>query len=235
MPEGYVLTHNRDENPQRGSSKKISHFKTKKRQLYYPQDLKAHGTWVGISAATHGHAKNCRSACLLNGGTTPYAQKKEYPVSRGNIVPAVLKAFNFKTWAQDFDFSAYEPFTLIVKEAAGLFKLVHNQENTFWKSLNAQIPHIWCSTTLYNSAQLQLRAVHWKKWLTSTVVRQAKAVADFHLHGLKQDNLPGFQILQRPKVKTVSISQISLERDAYSLHYQNIISQSSHKVEHISS
>ena len=80
----FVLTHNRDEEINRSSSKEIVEQKRFDKTYFSPVDERANGTWIFYSEQY--------VACILNGGIEkPTLFKEKYRESRGIILLDLLK------------------------------------------------------------------------------------------------------------------------------------------------
>lgn len=222
-PEGYLLTHSRDESPHRPSSDRIYKKQVENLELYYPLDLEARGTWIGMSSFLSDNRTKGRSACVLNGGSIPYQRQAPYARSRGELVLAVLQARHATEWVANFDFSAFEPFTLIVKEEDAIYQMVHNPEQDELFKLNGDEPHIWSSTTLYKPPVRAERASHFYHWLASKPLINPETLREFHLRGYEAQQFPGFKLYIPGQVETVSLTQIAVSGTARKMHYHHLL------------
>jgi hypothetical protein len=220
QPKGAIFTHSRDEDPSRPSSKEILKKQVKKGIFYFPQDLKAKGTWMGTWVSSERDA--VRTACILNGGSVPYKRKSTYLKSRGLLIPSLMDMANVKELYQGHNFLAYEPFTLIVYEGKRLYKLVHNPNETFLVEEDALQSHIWSSTKLYSLEIRELRKNHFYTWLNSQEAIKPQTLREFHLRGNNEAKLPGFRLKIENVIETVSLTQVAHSLETARMHYHNL-------------
>lgn len=212
---GFIFTHSRDESAKRPSSQKLQKAEGRQGQYYFPQDLKAQGTWMAMQEGD-------RAACLLNGGSKPYQRKQNYLVSRGSIIPDCFDQTSVEHFYQSHNFSPYEPFTLLVREGNQLYKLVHDPDRTELEELDAQKIQIWSSTKLYDEATRQKRKDQFFIWLKKEPDLNPTTLRDFHLRGENHEDSPGFLINIPNVIETVSLTQIARNSQEASIFYQRL-------------
>lgn len=187
--------------------------------LYYPEDLEAHGSWIAFS-------DNGIAACLLNGGNKSYIRKGSYRKSRGLVV---LESFNFssgKEFHQHYNFTGIEPFTLLIKRPEEFFKIIHNEDETLIESLNPRQRNIWSSTTLYTDEVRAKRRKWFEDWLAQNPKLSPENIQAFHSNAGDGDLENDLVMSRWGMLKTLSITQISLEDDKASLVYRDFIHNS---------
>ncbi len=187
-------------------------------ELYYPKDGQAGGTWIGTS-------EKQRLICLLNGGFKKHQQQDSYARSRGMIVKDLLKTEDISKACKEIDLEDVEPFTMVIVEwdfKIFLFEFVWDGKQKHLKVL-PQEPVIWSSSTLYNDEMKQLR----KDWFEEFKVESVKPevirseILDFHHKaGIGDPKID--IIMNRPKVGTVSITQVSKNKDRIQWSYEEI-------------
>jgi hypothetical protein len=226
---GFVLTHNRDEAPDR-SPKIIERADSNYGgTLLFPRDTRAGGTWVAA-------AQSGKIACLLNGAFVKHAHRPPYRRSRG------LLLLDFFDWADSDDFfgrydlDGIEPFTLLFFQQ----KKSANAENSRrtvefrWDgqarhhtNLPSHTPHFWCSATLYSPDWQVRREQVFRDWLRqkSAALRRPKAaLLDLHLHGSVGDPEFDFVMNRGNRVRTVSVSQVTVDKNFARLRYLDLLS-----------
>ena len=197
---GFVLTSNRDENPGRNTQSPKEITLDSGEILTAPIDEQNNGTWV---AATN---KN-RVACLLNGAFIKHERSLPYRKSRGLIV---LEAFNYSSFSafiQEINLTKIEPFTLILAEKNMLQVMIWDGTQKHHQLLDNNRSYLWSSSTLYS------RDVHDNKLQFFDTYIKEETIAPntiLEMHGLYSDNL---FILNRPQVKTVSITQVIIDNN----------------------
>lgn len=187
---GYLLTSNRDEDPNRGTGSPRS-YDHQDKTLTYPKDKLSGGTWI---ARHHG---SC--ACLLNSADIKHNKEGTTKKSRGLLaIDLLLKGHQ---WFTELDLSDFEPFTLIHANdhpSLSLKRYQWNGQQLSCQVLDAGLPHIWASSTLYSKDQKQVIQDDFKQWLKSTSSDLIKDVLSFHQA----------HQLHRPEVKTVSVCAV---------------------------
>lgn len=187
-------------------------------ELYYPKDGQAGGTWIGTS-------EKKRLICLLNGGFKNHHQQDSYARSRGLIVKDLLKTDDITKACKEIDLDDIEPFTMVIVEwdyHLFLFEFVWDGNNKHLRVL-PQEPVIWSSSTLYNDEMKQLRRDWFKEFKVKSVRHEVtrNEILDFH-HNAGIGNPKIDIIMKRPKVGTVSITQVSKNKDRIQWFYEEI-------------
>ncbi|MGB0178131.1 MAG: hypothetical protein ACPF9D_13265, partial [Owenweeksia sp.] len=170
------------------------------------------------------------SACILNGGSIPHTRNPSYRKSRGLVV---LESFEFsdpRHFHNEYDFDGIEPFTLIIHHPKGLFKLVHNENETFLDELNGAEMHIWSSTTLYTEEVRNKREMWFAKWLESKPVLEPESITRFHLSAGDGDHENDLIMSRWGILKTVSLTQIAHGLKATDMVYKDFVHNSEDKV-----
>jgi hypothetical protein len=219
--DGFILSHSRDEDPKRPSSQKIKADRVGEIKLFYPQDLKAKGTWIGINHLG-------RVACLLNGGHKPYLTKAKsaYPFSRGQVVIDLLAGRSPKEALKSKDYRKLEPFTLIYGDSSGLYQWTHDPHDDELIFLDPEKPHFWSSTKLYNAEQRRERAAVFEEWLASTSPKTAAGVRSLHLEPSQGNSKTSFRLEVPDLIKTVSFCQVQGNQKRLIMSYENLIDAS---------
>lgn len=193
--EGYVLTSNRDEAmgrrtlaPEWWSPKAGSAFRA-------PRDLEKNGTWIASG-------KDGRSACLLNGAFEKHHRQLSYAASRGALIPMAFQMQNFPEFVANYDFSGFEPFTLILID--DLLQVVRwDGRRRVVEFLSKSRPYLWSSATLYTESIHREKYKRFEAFLQRNPSPEPQHVLE--LHGLKTAN--DF-VIKRAEVQTVSITQV---------------------------
>jgi len=212
--EEFILTSNRDELPGRITlpPKIYSHYK---QSLVYPKDERAGGTWIAAS-------DKGTLVCLLNGGEFTHLHSPPYRKSRGQVV---LDFFSYQETSRFFDeyfFEGIEPFTLLVVEGKNLFEFRWNAPSSSLIKLNANLPHLWSSSTLYPKNIQKKRTEWFSQWQENSSDITPDSMVNFH-EAAGDGNIAYSLIMQRPNgIKTVSISQFHFKNSSYSIQYKVI-------------
>ncbi len=211
----FVLTSNRDEDPQRNTIVPAKYLQDGV-TLLFPKDEKAGGTWIGVSTRK-------RLICLLNGGYIAHERAKTYRMSRGVVVRELLGAFTFKKVIDTFDFNGIEPFTIIVidwEKKPTLFELVWDGVKIYFEE-KPWASHIWSSSLLYSQKTKQLREKWFAQFLFKSSNPEVAEILNFHKLAGKE-NIDNALIMDRGFVKTKSITQIFKVDETIEMHYQDL-------------
>lgn len=198
----FVLTSSRDEHFSRKPSSDPKISKINGRNVVFPVDGEAGGTWIAAS-------ESGRLVCLLNGAFGKHKHEPPYRKSRGLIVLESFNYNNFNDFIDSFGLEGIEPFTLVAVEAKKreIVDLRWDGNKKYSKSMDVKHKHIWSSATLY-SAEVQLERENWfNQWFSVNPMEKASA-KNFHLKGGKGTTESNF-LMKRPNgVQTVSITQV---------------------------
>ncbi|GAA3609674.1 NRDE family protein [Flavivirga amylovorans] len=211
---GFVLTSNRDEAPNRISIEPDFYITNGVKTLY-PKDRLAGGTWIGLSE------KN-RVVCVLNGAFKIHERKSSYRKSRGVLAKDLMIANNIEDAVEIYNFQDIEPFTIVIIDwntSLKFYELVWDGVNKHFKQLPNE-PKIWSSSTLYNEAMKRER-LSWFESFKKDHVLDAVSLSKFH-RTAGMDNEDFGVIMNRGFVKTTSITQVVKEEDTVTMQYENL-------------
>jgi len=209
----YLLTSNRDEKVGRASAT----FPFRQNGTLFPKDEHSGGTWIATSS-------NGKSICLLNGALTKHKHAPPYRHSRGLIV---LKAFtypDFKSFAANIDLTEIEPFTLVMVENEGektLFEFMWDGQNRYFAPLEPEIPHFWCSVTLYAPEVYERRKKWFEKWILDHHFN-LDGILHFHQFGGDGNPANDLVINRNDYLKTLSITSIHRKEDQTYMTYMDL-------------
>lgn len=214
--KGFTLSHNRDELPYRKSSSELIRKEIDDREIVFPQDLRAGGTWMGADSKG-------LVACILNGGSKPYLRKLPYRASRGTVIPDLLQIGNIPEFQKNWLSEGIEPFTLIAAHKNELWEFIHNPVEDSWRKLNPEIPHFWSSTKLYHPAIRKARETRFKKWYKQIHHLSSNKIAEFHLSKQINELEGGLVLPEGFPLKTISFCQFEEDENRTSFLYQYLL------------
>jgi len=212
----FVLTSNRDEAPNRKALSPAI-YTINETELVMPKDEESGGSWIGASN------KN-RVVCLLNGGFKAHERQEKYRQSRGVVVTDILALKNIND-AQSYNYSAIEPFTLVVADwnaSLNFYEIVWDGLQAHFSQL-ALTNHIWSSSTLYTEKKKEARR-EWFRDFKSSNKLSPDSLLKFHKTAGK-DNADYGVIMDRGFVKTTSITQIEKTADTIEIKFLNLKTQ----------
>lgn len=208
----FILTSNRDENPQRKTIQPKQYFENET-ELLFPKDEVAGGTWIGTSN------KN-RLICLLNGGFVNHKRAENYKMSRGVIVKKLLTCNDAVKEITNFNFNEIEPFTIVLVDwhnQLKTYELVWTGTKKHFKELPQQ-PHIWSSSTLYTQQHKDLRNKWFANWLTTQSNFHFKEIVKFHQDPTKGNSEISLK-MKRSNVETISTTCVVKTTEKITMHY----------------
>lgn len=211
---GFVLTSNRDEAPNR-KSLAPEFYNVDDATLLFPKDVLSNGTWIGVSD------KN-RLVCVLNGGFELHERKLNYRLSRGVVAKDILVAQNLVDLINTYDLEDIEPFTIVLVDwnnGLKFYELVWDGTQKYFKQLPLA-SKIWSSSTLYNKSMRNERLDWFEDFKTENNL-DANTIETFHKTAGSDNNNYGV-IMDRGFVKTTSITQVEKQGDVLEMRYESL-------------
>src|SRR5690554_6860586 len=216
--EQYILTTNRDESPERGHAGFPSYQHTEGKNILFPKDSLAGGTWVATS-------DNGISVCLLNGANEPHEYKPPYRISRGLVVMEAIECIKPDEFFKNYDFTGIESFTMVVLFHDPELKILEfkwDGKNTSLEKKDPTKPHIWASAQLYSKEAIENRNTWFANWLKENKEYSYESILEFHKTAGSGD-LQNDMVMDREVVKTVSITSIYSAKGLVTMAYQNLL------------
>lgn len=216
--EGFILTSNRDENPNRARAENPSNYSNEIPEVLFPRDPQGKGSWIAIH-------KNGSARCLLNGAYEVHEHKPPYRHSRGLVT---LDSFGFesaRSFCDNYPVENLEPFTLIWIDSDSLFEYRWDGDDKYLNELNAKENHIWSSATLYSKEIIKKREDWFSEWLKNVTEIDQDKILYFHRfggNGNKAEDL----VMKKPGLipQTISITSFLSSREAKKLIYEDLMS-----------
>ena len=183
-----------------------------------PKDTLAGGTWIGTNSLAN-------VIILLNGGFDNHTRNNYYRKSRGLIVTELLATeFPVFEWSKT-DMTDIEPFTLIAWSKGDLFQLVWDGSKKNSIHLDATVPHIWSSATLYNLPVSLHRKNLFQHWIAEKPAISKLTILDFFNSFIDAQN--GFIMNRNEKIKTLSYTFLEINNQTSSMSYIDFLSGNS--------
>lgn len=212
-----ILTHNRDEKVARPSAIKPQKYSVNSKNIYFPKDQKAGGTWFAV-------AENGIVLVLLNGADEKHQLKPSYRKSRGLIVLDLISSNSpIEEW-NSINLSDIEPFTIVLFQDKKLYQLRWNEVEKSTLSLDINQNHIWSSSTLYPREIRENRADLFQKFIHSNEI-SAEKLFHFHRYTKEDDTENGLIINRNDELKTLSITQTVIQENKIVLSYHDLQKQ----------
>jgi len=197
--DGFYLTSSRDEKQSRPTALAPHIHAGVTGALLFPKDSSAGGTWFAA------HEKGF-AAVLLNGAIQRHIPKPSYRRSRGLILldlmdsPDALQAF------YSIDLDNIEPFSIVLVKDGELQVCRWNGSTRYHRLLDAALPHIWSSVTLYSPEVIRKRELWFRDWLEGYPLPDAGAILRFHQHAGDGDKHNDVLMDRDGEMLTVSIT-----------------------------
>ncbi|OXA81329.1 Transport and Golgi organisation 2 [Flavobacterium aquidurense] len=211
-----IITSNRDEKVIRPSAVAPKNYCQNGKNILYPKDAKAGGTWFVID-------ENGTVLVLLNGGKIKHVPELFYRRSRGLIALDIISNDSPKDCWDQINLEDIEPFTLVLYQQEELYELIWDGFSKIKTLLNASQNHIWSSVTLYPKEVRQKRANWFFNFLKNQKEISASEILDFHRNTERGDSENGLIINRENVLQTLSITQAVIEKNKCVLRYYDLV------------
>jgi uncharacterized protein with NRDE domain len=216
---GFVVTSNRDEHINRKRALAPKRLKVADKELICPIDPVSKGTWIGTSS--------CYTVVLLNGGLEKHIATPPYKMSRGQVVLECIKYNKPIEFYEQFDFSGFEPFTLVIfynNQQSPILEIVWTGTEKIKTEIDNTQTRIWSSSTLYNREARQKREAWFTDFLTENKDEiSADDLLELHHCGGSTDKENGFLMARENGIRTVSMTQIELKENTKMIQYNDLV------------
>jgi uncharacterized protein with NRDE domain len=214
-----IITSNRDEKAIRPSAIPPKNYTIKGKNIIFPKDPKAGGTWYAVDA-------NGTILVLLNGATEKHKVELPYRKSRGLIVLDVISSASPKDFWQEIDLENIEPFTLVLFQNRELFQLRWNGIEKETMPLDSNKNYVWSSSTLYSKEIREKRSAWFYTFLDTNPAISENQILHFHRYTEEENQENGLVINRNEEMKTLSITQSVIEKNKVAiLHYDLIANE----------
>lgn len=213
-----IITSNRDEQVLRPNAIEPKNYKINNKNLIYPKDPKAGGTWYVVD-------ENGTVLVLLNGADEKHQVLGNYRKSRGLIVLDIISSFSpIKAW-EEINLDNIEPFTLVLFESSNLYQLRWNGSKKDKLVLDINQNYIWSSTTLYPKEVRENRARWFSEYMNSKTDFSEEDMFHFHRYTENENSENGLVINRNDFLKTLSITQTIIENKEARIKHYDLINQ----------
>ena len=217
---GYILTNNRDEDLARPKAILPKKYVIDGKQIYFPKDAQAGGTWMASS--------DDFTICLLNGAFENHIHKPPYRQSRGQVILDFFKFATVDDFISNYTFENIENFTLVIIHHKELLKICEfrwDGVRIHYSLKNPNKAHIWSSATLY-SQEIRTEREHWfADFRQRNPNFTREQVIDFHLHGGTGDAQNDMRINRDEKLITQCIFQVVKQNQYLSFSFHDLLSE----------
>lgn len=213
-----VITSNRDEKVLRPSAVPPKSYICNGKNILYPKDPKAGGTWFVVDA-------DGTVLVLLNGGIIKHTPQIMYRKSRGLIALDIICSNSPRDFWNEINLEDIEPFTLILYQDKKLYELIWNGLIKRTSQLDETQNHIWSSVTLYSEEIRKKRSGWFANFLKDKKEITALDMLGFHRNTEGDDSENGLIINRENTLKTLSITQILIEQNKSVLEYHDLVNE----------
>ena len=212
----FILTSNRDEAIGR-ETLPADCYQVNGTRMLFPKDQVAGGTWISIN-------ENKQMLCLLNGGYKDHVKMNHYRHSRGVVVTDILGKKNLWEAMEQYNCENLEPFTLVGVDWANdlsFYEMVWDGTKKHLRVLDATIPHIWSSSTLYTDQMKQMRVDWFADYQLNNEINK-DSIINFHKTGGIGNEFYDL-LIKRGDLQTRSITQVYIENDLPIMKYEDLV------------
>jgi len=211
-----IITSNRDEKVIRPSALPPKSYTCNGKNVMYPKDPKAGGTWFVIDA-------DGTVLVLLNGGIEKHKVQFSYRKSRGLIALDVICSDSPKDFWKEINLEDIEPFTLVLYQGKKLYELIWDGLIKRKTQLDETQNHIWSSVTLYSDEVRKKRSSWFFNFLKDKKEIAARDMLNFHSNTEGDDSENGLIINRENTLKTLSITQVIIEQNKSVIEYHDLV------------
>lgn len=218
IPKGkdqFILTSNRDEQAAR-SPKNITLWDEGSKNLLFPRDTGAGGTWIAVS-------NDNRLVCVLNGAFEKHVRKPAYRLSRGIMALQFFDYHNAPDFYHNFDFYDIEPFTMVMYDRGHLYELRWDEVQPHIKQLDVNDFHIWSSATLYDATLQQKRRNWFAEWIDNQEDFTQESIFNWHHTAGDGDPWNDVVMNRNGMVQTVSITSVAKNDHNAGMIYHDLL------------
>ena len=213
---GVILTSNRDEHSSRGIALYPEIYHLNDKNLIYPKDRKAGGTW--FISNEYGDI-----GVLLNGAFTKHIPEPPYRQSRGQVLPDIFQQDSPYEALKMYTLSGIEPFTIVLWEKGILREIIWDGLQLKMRLHDKGRPHIWSSVTLYDNKMITERHGWFNTWVAKQEDITQAAILAFHNHTEMDNKEYGLLISRSNQISTTSITSVAVDEQKAQILHQDII------------
>jgi hypothetical protein len=211
-----MITSNRDEQVIRPSAIAPKNYNQNGKNVIYPKDPKACGTWFAVDA-------DKTVLVLLNGGLVKHEVAFSYRKSRGLIALDIMYSNSPKDFWTQINLENIEPFTLVLYQEEKLYELIWDGFVKRMTKLDQNKNHIWSSVTLYPVEIRKKRSDWFAQFLKDKSEISPQDMLSFHRNTQDNDTENGLVINRHNVLKTLSITQVTIEQNKGIMRHYDLI------------
>lgn len=171
-------------------------------QVLAPTDALTGTTWIAAASTD-------RMACLLNGSDGPMHFAERPSRSRGAVLLEATTTGDFFGFLSGSDLDGVHPFTLLCTQGHALWMLQWTGTERAVEEIDAHLPRLWSSTTLYGPAVRAVRDDHFQRMRERSGVPRPEELWAFHATPHLDDGRQALIMQREGGLRTVSITQVT--------------------------
>lgn len=214
-PDKVYLTSNRDEKQGRSPALPPAVYDFPSGQILFPKDADAGGTWI----AAH---ENGNAIVFLNGGWVAHTPEPPYRKSRGLVLLELINSTMPYHYFLTASLENIEPFTAVIWEDRRLYECRWDGLQKYEQALDAQVPHIWSSVTLYKKEVILKRRNWFETWLREHGTPFQEDILHFHQFTGDGDEQNDLMMNRDGKVFTVSVTSMAITDHSLTMNYLDL-------------
>jgi len=218
IPKGeaqYILTHNRDEMPER-SPQQVTRDQIEEHRLIFPREPSKGGTWIASSDQD-------LTICILNGAFVSHERTPPYRRSRGLVALDFFSYSKASAFVDRYRFEGIEPFTMLICEGPQLHELRWDGKKAHLNELDTQKPHIWSSAPLYKPEVHRKREQWFDVWRQLHPQPELEEILDFHHNAGEGDPRTDVIMKRSEHFRTVSVTNVIRSEKKIDMKYNDLI------------
>ncbi|MEM9672012.1 MAG: NRDE family protein [Bacteroidota bacterium] len=212
---GFIVTQSRDESIYRPQAR-FPVRASRDPQLLFPQDPQGGGTWIAVS-------DQARVLSLMNGAFTDHQRKPPYRKSRGQVVLEAFSYVSAQSFAECYNFSGIEPFTLLWFTQNKIQEVRWNGQKYLLSELRPDQPHVWSSATLYDDNAQSIRNGWFEQWLA--LEDDLSNTLSFHRQTHNGQPEIAINMQRKGGLQTVSVAKVEIAVNDMVFTYQDLLSE----------
>ena len=218
------ITSNRDEKRWRSQAIVPAFYAMETGTIVFPKDTDAGGSWFAVH-------ENGNAVILLNGGWVNHIPQPPYRKSRGLVLLDMIDDDNPIGKFLTSNFNNIEPFTAVILCEKELYECRWDGSEKSNRKLQADLPYIWSSVTLYDDAVIAKREKWFVEWLQKNPAPTQHDILSFHQFTGDGDSHNDLLMNRDGIVFTVSITSLESTGRSGVLQYLDCKNQQTHRQE----
>jgi uncharacterized protein with NRDE domain len=216
LERGFRLACNRDEQVNRPRAMPPRVRSIDSVRAMWPLDPLSNGTWIGVNEVG-------LTACLLNRHAAGQPPSPRGVISRGAIIPSLLRVRNLRSavWAAlSLRAASFQPFTLLLLQSGTLARVTNDSDKLRVRTGVLERPMVFTSSSLGDEQVLAPRRALFARMVACSAYPLA-AQSAFHDHAWRHH--PEISVrMRRTDAATLSQTTIAVDRAGIRICYRSL-------------